>query len=893
MVLGVAGVGKSALLDFAAGAAGGAVVLRARGSGAESDVPFAGLADLVRGRLEVLDQMPARQARALRVALGVEQGSGVDAAGVFAAALGFFSTAAESAPVVAVVDDAQWLDRDSLRVLSFTARRLDRDRVVMLFGVRSSDGRVPAELDGLTRLPVRGLDPGAARELLAAHGGARFTESEVDRFVAESAGNPLALTQLPLLLDEEARTRWLHSAEPLPVHEVLVRAFGDLVGRLAGRSREALVRLAVLGAAPASQVRAALAAGGLGVDDLEEPSRAGLVVERAGLLDFGHPLMRSAVYQLATATQRLRAHEAAAGALAGNSALDALERRGWHVVAAGSGADDGFADLLEDAAGSAAFGGRFALAARLLERSAELTGLPDRRAERLLRAAEVAPVGGRLEDAERLCARAIEGAVDPRVLVAVRHYRLALLTWRGDPLGGRDGLIALSRDPHVGPQTAAHALSDAALTNIVVGRFVEAGELSARAAALVLDDGGVVIPVHLIRAFALAVVGRLDEARPLLAACDPLVDELDPLDLNQVPLVSALAHFAVEDIDRARVILGRSIGAARSAGAVGLLAFQLSRLSQVQLWQGVCLGARASANEAAQLARDSGWSTELPAALVHIALAEARTGRAEQCRAHAAEAVTMAGDRLLPVAAGASSALASLALARAQYGEAVIRLGDVARFGRESGGGDQVLMPWAADLAEALARTGSHADVEEALSALGLAASQGRVSAAAGLARCRAFLEPRRAEVHLEEAIELYGRVGARFEQARTRLYLGEAHRRRGRRVDARRVLSTALEEFTATGAVDWGRRVERELRAAGAQPAPEGRGAVATLTPQELQVALAAVEGQSNQEVAQGLFLSVKTVEFHLSNTYRKLGIQRRSQLAHVLPAPATPSVP
>jgi DNA-binding CsgD family transcriptional regulator len=916
------GVGKSALLGFARENAGDALVLSTVGAESESGIPHANLADLVRPVVARVADLPARQAQALTGALALGPAEAGDRFGVAAATLSLLGMLAAARPVLVLVDDAQWVDPSSREALAFAVNRLQADRVAVLVAAREGTTGLTA-FDRHERLRVTGLHDEAARELVRSSGH-RLAPAVSERLVSGAGGNPLALRELPGLLTPAELAVWSRGQDPVPIASALESAFGERVGDLPRDTQEALLVIATLGPVPIEVAELALVDAGLPAESLEPAERAGLLVEVGDRFEFRHPLVRAAVHQRASARSRRRAHVLAAATLVRAAAPNALQRRSWHLVAAGGRADETLARALEDAATEELRCSRFAVASTLMERSAQLTTLDDLRAPRLFQAADSARLAGTTEDAHRLLLLALEATEDPRLTVAVQYYLARIEMWRGSAATGRDQLLELAAlvEPFEA-EVASRMLSDAALASVENGDFALAAETSAHALEVTApsppgqgpDTGttpDAALPTVAVRALALGLVGDAATARALLedhAAGLDLVDahafsssssssSASSSAQDQLALVAALAHLAVEDVERAGTLLERSVAQARAHDAVGLLPFRLGRLAWVQLWQGRWAAARSSAAEAVALAEDTGWVAERPSSLAAAARVEAAMGLAADCRAHAAAAEQAAAARgTRPYAMHARVALGLLALGLGDDAEAVEHLETVDRFAQETGLRDTPLLWWSGDLVEAYVRRHRLEDAARVVARLESQVDPaGRPVTAAVLARCRALVRPLEAEQHLVEALRLHGLAAMPFEHARTQLQLGLHLRRRRQRADARVPLRWALETFERLGAAPWAERARLELGASGValDARPSGLSA---LTPQEFQVAQNVAHGLSNREVAAAMFLSVKTVEYHLGNVFDKLGVRRRSQVGLVLatgePAPAAGAPP
>jgi DNA-binding CsgD family transcriptional regulator len=920
VIRGDPGVGKTRLLDAAVAQADGFRVIRVAGHEAESEIPYAALSLLLGPLLDGLGALPRPQAAALEGALNLGGGAG-DRLAVGAGTLGLLAQAAEERPLLIGVDDVHCLDLPSLSALVFAVRRMRAEPIAVLATARSpSDTSLPVErwITGLPELTIAGLDLAAARRLLG-------PRAPLSRATWEAtAGNPLALLEL-----SAAGARAL-PVEPVRLSTRLVHAYERRLAGLPEDTRSALLLVAVAGSAD-DAVTEALAEQGLGLSDLEPAEAADLLGrdDRGPGAHFRHPLIRSAVYHAAAPGRKRAAHRALAAVYGRRPGPGAAERRAVPLAAATPGADEEVAAQVTAAARSAAARNNHITALALLERAARLSPTGPGRTRRLLEAAVCAQTAGSVAAATPLLDLALLETDDPELIVAARHLQCRVQMWSGQPTEARDELLHLAdRTRAADPGRSAVMRSQAAVLSVTIGDQ----HLGLAAAAQAASDAGILppalrAPVALVHALALAVSGDSGAARALMAEHEPLLVAADPLSIDQLPVLAANTWASVEEPVRARQWLEAGVRGTRSAGAVGLLPFLLTWLSAACWRDGDWATGLTHAHAAVELARETGWTTEEPEALAMLALLEAGLGTDDACRAHAVRA------RQLGVAAGlrivearAERALGLLELSAGRPDAAAAHLTVTAEFALAHGLGSPVLLDWAGDLVEAQVRAGSP---ERALRALAVlereAAAPGRPAARAVALRSAALLrsgtdsgrdeadDPDDAVAALYvEALRWHERACQPFEEARTRLCLGEHLRRRRRLAAAREALADARRAFARLGAAAWSQRAEAELRAAGTRSGhrrPEPRTADVRpggptappnrppaplpLTPQELQVALVVAAGATNAEAAAQLFLSPKTIEYHLSNAYRKLGIRSRAELVRtVLSAPAEATV-
>jgi DNA-binding CsgD family transcriptional regulator len=871
---GEAGIGKTALLDHAVEQAAGMRVLRATGIEFESELPFSTLDQLVRPVVGLVDTLRAAQARALRTALALESEGPAERFGVYAATLALLAVAADDEPLLCVVDDCQWVDNASAEALAFAARRLEAEGIALLLATRDRRPRAPAA-GGLPELRLDGLDPAAAEALLA--GGAVLSPGVTSELVAATGGNPLALLELPALLTEEQRTGRDPLDEPLPVSDAIEERFGGQVRSLPASTRRALLIASAGHGARIDVLLRALAADGLDAQSLDAAHEAGLVSSRGGELDFRHPLVRSAVYSGAPPAERRTAHAVLAEVVEGAQAA-------WHRASAAAGPSEDVAAGLERAGEDARHRGGVVAAARAFQEAARLSPGRAERARRTVAAADEWLRDGDVARAGRLFDEALELSEDPSRKLQILAKQGYLVVQRGDAKAAHDRILEAADELEgKDPGTAAVALSTASsypLARLDVQALLE---LSERIEALWGSSGPSAerpkLHIRVSRARILAgrtaagVEGMLRSAR----LCET------------APATGAAAECAeslvwVEELPVARRLLERELAQARDQGDHLLVAFALYVLVQLELRSGRLLAAYAAGLEAVDLAEQIGQPLQLADNLVALARVEAALGRETDCRAHVTQAfATVDTTAYLGLHAEGRAALGQLALGLDRVDEAISQLEHVATIlanGQVSEPG--VLLPWAADLIQAYVHAGRRVDGERELAAFEQRSrAAGRKGALALCARCRGLLASEdEYDACFEEALELGEQIDAPLERFRTELCYAERLRRSKRRGTARDRLRRALEAFDPLGETLWAPRARAELAAAGARMGRQTPRPADQLTPQELRIALAVAEGATNREVAARLFLSPKTVEFHLGNVYRRLGIRSRRDL-------------
>lgn len=528
-----------------------------------------------------------------------------------------------------------------------------------------------------------------------------------------------------------------------------------------------------------------------------------------------------------------------------------------------------------------------ASAVRLLEQAAILSGSRRQRSQRLIQAADLVQAAGLVSEADGVLDQARAATVDAAEIATVEHLRCRFDMWRGQPVRAKDALLRLAAGAAPAmPASAARMYGSAALTSISLADMAVASYAMARADELCREHGSAVLSVEATGALLELVHGSPERGRERLQRCANQISSADPLATEMPMLVVALCRFVDDDVEGALEIVESAVDSARAASAIGLLPFLLSRLAMMRLAAGRWGAALACADESVQLAGLTGWATELPYGLVCLARVEAAMGRGEDCRAHAQ--MTIGG--LQPESAGVlaphlESALGLLELGSGNSAAAISHLEAVAEFAQERDVANNPILPWAEDLLEAYARAGEVDAAQGLLIEMDAELRRnGRPRLRCAVDRCRGLLAgtDSDAEALLARSVETAAAALAPFDKARSLLCLGQIRRRHRRPRDARRPRAAALAHFEQLGAASWREQARAELRAIGGTAAGPEPG-LAALTPQELSVAESVAQGLTNQQTAIRLFLSPRTVEFHLSNAYRKLNIGRRAQLVRL----------
>ncbi|MFI7596724.1 AAA family ATPase [Actinoplanes sp. NPDC049681] len=883
VISGEPGIGKTALLEHATSEARDCMVLRATGLESESDVPFVALGDVLRPLLPLLGDVPAPQATALRRALTLEAGEQPAAQyAVCMGALTLLTVAAESSPVLLVVDDVHWLDAASAAVFSFAARRLPNDPIGAIFTVRA-DTPGPLDCRGLDRLTLGGLDLAASGRLIEQLRGTTVAPQIVGRLWQATQGNPLALREMALCLDD----RQLAGARPLPdelpLGADLTRAFTAQLDPLPEGTRTALLVLALAAVPETSMLLAALHALALHPSVLDPADAAGLIVIDGDRIRFSHPLVRSAVEAAAGGWARRRAYQALIDSADGDTRLQ-------YRAAAAVGTDDELANELEEAARDMRGRSGLAAAARVMHRAARLDTQPERRIRRLLQAGSDALGGGLLEEATAWLDEARTLAFDPCTAADVDLLRGRAFTIRGTPaIAERVLMTAADNVAGADPGRAARLLCEAALPTFTEGRIRAAGEACRRAVRLAETAGDPAVHAGCRAALTQALVLAGDPAVDR-DALDRAVEALDPdRDALALCLLGA-CYLWIEEYDSARRLLDRIIDDARRDGHLGTLSHALNYRSEVDRCTGDWAQAYAGAEQSLRLGQETRVPVTIGLSLVLLGRLDAARGNAELVADRLDEAAKMSG----PLGTGGlvmweGGVRGLLHLATGAPDRAVTYLEEVRDFATRNGMGNPNVILWEPDLVEAYWRCGRTKQAAARLVEVDRhAALSGLPTPRAAAERCHGMVavDGDEAAAHFAAAAALHRHSVNPFEQARTELCHAEALRRHRRLAEARPILRAALTTFRVLGADPYARRVEAELIAAGERPTgPAHEPSPAyRLTPQELQVATAVTRGLSNPEVAAAMFISRKTVEAHLSSVYRKLGLSSRTQLVRFL---------
>ncbi len=866
---GEAGIGKTALLEHVAARAAACRVARTAGVESERELPYAGLQQLCAPFLDRLEHLPPPQRTALGTAFGVAAGDPPDRFLVGLAVLTLLADVAEDRPLVCLVDDAQWLDQVSAQTLAFVARRLLAEPIALVVAVRE-----PAEqldLAGLPELAVRGLGDAAAGALLDSVLQGPLDVRVRDRIVAETHGNPLALVELPRFWTAAEQADGLRRPDGDGLAGRLERCFLQQLAPLPADTRKLLLVAAAEPLGDATLLWRAAGELGLGADPAAAAEATGLI-EFGPRIRFRHPLVRSAVYRSAAGPDRREVHRVLAEVT--DAVLDP-DRRAWHRAQATVAPDEDVAAELARSAGRAQARGGLVAAAALLEQAATLTPDPALRARRELAAARAKRGAGALEAALGLLGAAGAGPPDP-VRDAEAERLRGQIAFDQRRSGDAAGLLL---------RAAGHLDGDAARETYLeaLGAAVWAGSGVVEAAKRARAAPAAQVPPTAVDLVLDALATRLTDgyaaAAPLMTGAIDAVRALDTGGENTARVLWLLGNraggtLATEVLDYAagRALAERQVRLARDTGALVQLQFALNFLANHELAAGDLTAAQVLVDEDRLLADVTGGR---PVGYSAILLAALRGRDAEATAVIATATAQAAGRRQGRVVRFADYAHAVLGngLGRHDLARDAAR-----RVFEHDTVGHQALAT--AELAEAASRTGDDDLVTAALDRMsGRARATPTVWTRALEARLRALAGETPDECYAE-SIALLAGTPLRVELARGHLLFGEWLRREGRRVDAREHLRTAHTMTSAMGLEAFADRARRELLATGETARKRTAGTTGELTAQEFQIARLAREGLSNPEIGTRLFLSPRTVEWHLRKVFGKLEISSRRQL-------------
>jgi DNA-binding CsgD family transcriptional regulator len=871
---GEAGIGKSALLGYVEERAHNERLVRAVGVESEMELAFSGLHQLCAPLLDHIEQLPPPQRTALATVFGLSDGSAPDRFLVGLATLTLLAEVAEEQPLVCLVEDAHWLDQVSAQILAFVARRLLAERVAIVCAVRRGIG--DAVLAGLPELSVGGLSDTDALALLLDNLHGPLDAAVSQQIVAESHGNPLALLEFPRTWSVTDLAGGFGLPERLPLTGRIEDSYAQRLRRLPSDTQ--LLVLAAAADPVGDPVLLQRAVKSLEIDmaAAESAVDAGLLTIRARA-EFAHPLVRSSAYRSAAAHERHRVHRALADAT--NPATDP-DRRAWHRACATPGPDEEVAAELERSAGRAQARGGIAAAAAFLRRAAELSSDPTRRAERAFNAAQASLQAGAFDVALGLLAGVEEGPLDDfqRACVDLARAQLAFASNRGNeatPLL----LTAARRLETLNSKLARETYLDAfsaALFGARLNEGVGVPEVAdaARTAPRPATDEST--PADLLLD---ALVALSDDYSTAIPACQKafaklLGDGIAPEERLRWLWQGCVVAIEAWDDECASSLSARSVQLARETGTLAELALALSARAPVLVICGELPAAAAAVAETKSVEEVTGIRSAPYGALILAAW----QGHHDEARQLIATTIGESRSRGEGIGLAVSEyARAVLCNGLGQYEEALVAARSASEYQ------EAVVENWAlSELIEPAVRTARIDLAATALDRLATKASAAGTGWALGIqARSRALLsEGGAAEGLFHEAIEQLNRTRVRAELARTQLLYGEWLRREGRRVDARAQLRSAYDVFVAIGMEAFAERARGELMATGERVRKRTPDTRDHLTPQEEQIARLARDGLSNPEIGAQLYISAKTVEWHLGKVFTKLGIRSRRQL-------------
>jgi DNA-binding CsgD family transcriptional regulator len=889
VVRGDAGVGKTALLEHVVESSTGTRLLRAQGVESEMELAFAALHQLCAPLLDGLPDLPTPQRAALETIFGHRAGPAPDQFLVGLAVLSLLADAASERPSICLVEDAQWLDRASAQVLGFVARRLRAESILMVFVTRAPGAELPV-LEGLPQMEVAGLGDSDARVLLGSITPAPLDRRVVDRIVAEARGNPLALLELPRgpaaeqLVGRAARTT-ARAREPLSR-----RLEETFLARAAELPDQARLLMLVAAAEPMGDAALLWQA----ANELDIDGGAGSADEFRALLTiddrvtFRHPLVRSAVYQGATMADRRRVHRAIAEV---TDPLVDPDRRAWHRASAATGPDEAVAEDLELSAQRAQARGGLVAAAAFLQRSVALTEQPSLRVRRARAAARVSVHAGEFDLAARMMTIVETAATDDDQVAHALLLRGQLAFASGRPrdsirlfMSAAEQLKEL--DPTVARETYLEAWAAAVFAG-EPGGDTSLLAVSTAAARLpqVADPGPAGILLEGLSTWI--TEGRVAAAPLLRRAMNIFASpDLSVEDSLRWGWMMGNPPSLLWDEEALQRILQRQVDLMRAAGALARLPLLMSTMAIVAAWRGDFAGAAAAKAEVDAVVEATGTRIAPYGAM----LVEALRGRTEEATA----LIDTVNEHGSAVGQGFEVQFTRWTRAVLLNGVGSYELAFVAAEQASAEQPELFLSAWALpELVEAGVRSGHDDAARQALARLTDAATAAETAWAWGVeARSRALLsEGDEAESCYRTAVEQLALTQLRPELARAHLLYGEWLRRQGRRSDARDAVRSAYTMFDTIGMVAFAERARRELLATGEKVRRRTEESRTDLTAQEQQIATLAAEGLTNQEIGERLYLSTRTIEWHLGKIFTKLGIRSRRALRGVAASLAPPA--
>ncbi len=875
---GEAGVGKSALLRHVSDQAAGWHVATAVGVESEMELAYSGLHQLCGPMLDQLDRLPVPQREALAVVFGQSTGPAPDRFLVGLATLTLLAEVAEQQPLICVVDDAQWLDRASAQILGFVGRRLLAEPIVLVCAART--GSAKEVLAGLPELSINGLGDSDARALLLGNLYGPLDAAVCAQIITESHGNPLALLEFPRSWNVADLAGGFGLPDSQPVVSKIEQSYARRLRLLPSKTQ--LLVLAAAAEPLGDPLLLHRAAQTLSIDMAAADAvvDAGLL-QLGGRVEFAHPLVRTAAYRSAGTEDRHRVHRALADAT--DPEIDP-DRRAWHRARATPGPGEEVAAELERSAGRAQARGGVAAAAAFLQRAVALTVEPERRAERALAAAEASLEAGAFDAALGLLATAEAGFLDEFQRARVDLLR-GHIAW-APGLGSEAPPLLLSagrRLEALDAELARQTYMTAWFAAVQAGPPSE-GEIRevCRAIRALPQPAGTPRPHHtLLDGLAMLSTEGFAAAAPTLQRAAKVLPDMSDKEVLRWGIAAVAATAATWDQDGLLTVSSRLVKLVREAGALAELPLHLYSLGVATTWIGDFAGAAAIAAETDSVAAATG-SRFPPFTLLRLRSLQGREAESSALIAEVIRQTAASGETTSAIPAHWAASVSYNGLSR--YAEAAAAAKQATM---------NPLDPWITtwvlpELVEAAARDGDAELARDALKRLADTTQPCRTDFALGIeARCRALISEGAATDGLYcEAIDRLGRTRIRPELARAHLLYGEWLRREGRRLDARKQLRTAHNMFVTIGMEAFAERTRRELIATGDKARKRRDQSRVQLTPQEEQIARLARDGMSNPEIGTQLFLSARTVEWHLSKVFTKFGISSRRELRAALAA-------
>ncbi|MGO9854631.1 MAG: ATP-binding protein [Acidimicrobiales bacterium] len=878
---GEAGIGKSALLNATVDSAQDLSVIRLEGIESEMQLGYAALHRLLLPYLPRLERLPGPQRDALRSAFGLTSLAPPDRFLVSLAALSLLGDVAQEEPLLIVVDDAQWLDRESVSALVFAARRLHADRIALVFAARDSL-EIGAVFQGIPELSVNGLGADFARDLLAASISDTVSYRVSERIIAVTRGNPLALKELSGELTSEHLLDHAPLPDPLPISDLIEARFLRQVRLLPTDTQLVLLIAAADPEGDPQTLRLAAEGLGLSAAAIEPAVDEGLLVIRPRV-EFRHPLVRSAVYSGATTEDRRRVHHALASVMDIERDPD---RIALHMALGAVGPDEELAAALERSAAHARSRGGYSAESSFLVRSASLTPEPQRQAGRLLAAAQAEFLVGNISYSESLLGQARPHLVDP--IERAQAQRLDGHLQFGQPHRAASFLLGAAKafEPH-DPVLSRHSLIEAFLFYVLSQEFT--GEtIGVDIAQTALDSlraqsTPTTAADTLLKGVAMRYAGTYADAVPAMRDAVRAQAMMPFEEINQWTFLASMMANELWDEEGARSTMERLERAARAQGALPALQRALTGIATMDRRAGRFMAARERYSDLHDVTMTIGdFLDELDLFDVDLLCWQGD----ERARAKAAELIEAAtAFRVAVIVHSANLALSNLDLAEGQYERALVVAQSLTEV--DALGGTCEALPL---VVEAGMRCGNREAARDALTCLAERATASGTPWALGLlARCRALVADGASAAALyDEALDHFDKTSLLTEVARTHLLYGEWLRRQKRRSEAGEQLRRAYEMFDTMGAKAFAERARVELLATGERPRARRTETALDLTPRELQIARLAAQRETNQEIASRLFISANTVDYHLRKVFQKLGISSRRELSGLIPAAA-----